>query len=494
MPWLTWSGPAARQWRAAFAAGLITLLPLLLAVDLYIDDLERAMDGNLNWVRVGRPATAVAPLYTLVSIALLSAVGVACARAHGIRSPFWSAVSSLPLIAQPYGLQAMSYGFDSLFMALALAAAVVAALLVNLSARWPMLLTAMALELVAFNLYQPAANGFLVMSGCLCVACLLGLLDRSRQVLSLPRRLIGSAAVYCGAFGTYRLLIALFAEHRLNSYASNSAEFKPIDASLPMALLRSAIEPLQQLVLDFGRWPVVFPLLLLVVSYGCLALQWRSLRRVLVAFAGLGAAMLVAPGGLLLLQESFVRHPRVLLYFGPLATSLILQLLALSELLKRPQWRLGALPFIWLLIVVSYAYGHAFQAQARFEQSRLSRIVGAVSVLQASHSDQRPRFLVVEGTMPRSPVLENTVRKFPLIDRLVPPLLDGNQTFSFSQLRLHGLILEKRRPGDLPAPLPSTCVPSAKAICTSEFRLQRIGDDTLVLQLIPELAFKRPAT
>ena len=316
MSWcdLVQESAVVRQWRAAFAAGLITLLPLLLAVDLYIDDLERAMDGNLNWVRVGRPladtlvewlnfgrpAMAVATLYTLVSIALLSAVGVACARAHGIRSPFWSAVSSLPLIAQPYGLQAMSYGFDSLFMALALAAAVVAALLVNLSARWPMLLTAMALELVAFNLYQPAANGFLVMSGCLCVASLLDLLDRSRPVLSLPRRLIGSAAVYCGAFGTYRLLIALFAENRLNTYALNSAEFKAIDASLPMAQMRSAMEPLQQLVWDFGRWPVEFPL---------------------------------------------------------------------------------------LLVVVSYAYGHAFEAQDRFEQSRLSRIVGAVSVLQAARPD-----------------------------------------------------------------------------------------------------------
>lgn len=396
-----------RQWRAAFAAGLITLLPLLLAVDLYIDDLERAMDGNLNWVRVGRSATAVAPLYTLVSIALLSAVGVACARAHGIRSPFWSAVSSLPLIAQPYGLQAMSYGFDSLFMALALAAAVVAALLVNLSARWPMLLTAMALELVAFNLYQPAANGFLVMSGCLCVASLLDLLDRSRPVLSLPRRLIGSAAVYCGAFGTYRLLIALFAEHRLNTYALNSAEFKAIDASLPMAQMRSAMEPLQQLVWDFGRWPVEFPL---------------------------------------------------------------------------------------LLVVVSYAYGHAFEAQARFEQSRLSRIVGAVSVLQAARPDQQPRYLVVQGTMPRSPVLENTVRKFPLIDRLVPPLLDGDQTFSFGQLRLHGLDLQRRKTKQFGEALPTTCAPSADAICTHEFSLQRVGDDTLVLQLATDAAQERSST
>ena len=501
--------PAAqRQWFAASAAGLITLLPVLLAVDLYIDDLERAMDGRLNWVRVGRPladtlvewlnfgrpATAVAPLYTLVSIALLSAVGVACARAYGIRSPFWTAVSSLPLMAQPYGLQVMSYGFDSLFMALALAASVMAALLVNLSRRWPMLLTALAMELVAFNLYPPAANGFLVMCCCLCVAAELDLLDRSLPALSLPRRLIGSAGIYCGAFGAYRLLIALLSEHKLNSYAQSSAELKAFDVSLPLALWRSAVEPLQQLLSDFGRWPVVLPLLLLLISYGCLARQWRSSRLVIVAFAGLGLALLLAPGGLLLLRESFIRHPRVLISFGPLGASLILQLTVLAERVKRPRWRFGALPFIWLMVVFSYAYGHAFAAQARFEQSRLSRIVGAVSVLQAAQPDQLPRYLVVEGTMPRSPVLENTVRKFPLIDRLVPPLLDGDQTFSFSQLRLHGLNLQRRKTKEFGKALPTTCSASAAAICTHEFSLQRVGDSTLVLQLAADPALERSST
>ena len=37
-----------RQWAAAFVAGLITLLPLILGVDLYVDDLERAMDRRLS--------------------------------------------------------------------------------------------------------------------------------------------------------------------------------------------------------------------------------------------------------------------------------------------------------------------------------------------------------------------------------------------------------------------------------------------------------------
>ncbi len=137
------------------------------------------------------------------------------------------------------------------------------------------------------------------------------------------------------------------------------------------------------------------------------------------------------------------------------------------------------------MVVFSYAYGHAFAAQASFEQERLSRIVAAASMLNVRGQQSQAEFLTVEGTMPRSPVLQNTVRKFPLIDRLIPPLLDGNQTFSFSQLRLHGLTLKKRRPEELNGDWPRLCQPSPDAICTSEFSLQRVGPDNLVLNLVP---------
>ena len=79
-----WSGlfrkpELRRQWSAAFLVGVLTLFPLMILVDLYIDEVERAMQGSLFWVRVGRPladvlveslnfgrpATAVAPLYSL---------------------------------------------------------------------------------------------------------------------------------------------------------------------------------------------------------------------------------------------------------------------------------------------------------------------------------------------------------------------------------------------------------------------------------------------
>ena len=497
-----------RQWQAAFIAGLITLFPLLLTIDLYIDDIGRAMDGNRGWVKVGRPladalvewlnfgrpATAVAPLHTIVAIALLSAVGVACARVYGIRSPFWTAIASLPLMAQPYALQAMSYGFDSLFMATALVSSVMAAILVHLRNSWRTVLVALLLQLVSFNLYQPAANGFLVMTGCLCVASALGLLDRHWQMLSQRWRLLTSVVIYAGGYGLYRLVFSLFYEHKLNGYAAGASRLKSLDGSLIFKVGVSAFEPFQFLVKDFSYLPVLIPFLLLFLSYTILVIQWRSLPVLLSAAAGILMVLLLAPGGMLLLNDSFARHPRVLIYFGPFLTSILLQLFALSAHLKRPAWRLGVLPLVWLMVVMSYAYGHAFAEQARFEQGRLSRIIGAASVLRANDSDQHLRYLMVKGTMPRSPLLQNTIRKFPLIDRLIPPLLEGDQNFSYQQLELHGLDMKKRNLDDMQNDLPTSCTPSVETICTSEFSLYKFSRDTLYLELAPDLALKRPST
>ena len=108
-----------RQWRAAFQAGVVVALPIILSVDRYIDDIDRSMNGRMNWDRAGRPladflfssanfghpAVAVSPLYTLVAVAVLALAAVVVSLCYGIRSPLWVAIGALPLLAQPYGLQ-----------------------------------------------------------------------------------------------------------------------------------------------------------------------------------------------------------------------------------------------------------------------------------------------------------------------------------------------------------------------------------------------------
>ena len=71
----------------------------------------------------------------------------------------------------------------------------------------------------------------------------------------------------------------------------------------------------------------------------------------------------------------------------------------------------------------------------------LLSVTGVASLIQARGAMSPAQFLLVEGTMPRSPVLQNTVCKFPLIDRLIPPLLDGGQSFSLQRLDADTLFL-----------------------------------------------------
>ena len=169
-------------------------------------------------------------------------------------------------MAHPYTLQAVSYGFDSLFMDVILTYTISAALLVNQGRGWRLVGADFLLQLLLLNLYQPGANGFLVMTGCFSVASALGLLESCRPVFPLRLHLLISAVIYAGGYGIHRLLIALFFEHRLNGYALNSANLTPFDSASLLTVIGFAFETFEQLVEDFGQWPVVLPFLVLAFS------------------------------------------------------------------------------------------------------------------------------------------------------------------------------------------------------------------------------------
>ena len=155
------------QFLSIVTAGLIALLPVILFVHRYIDDYRRSFRGQLGWgnvgrpladlvfflINFGRPGIAVAPLYILLSIFLYACVGVLIVKAFGLRSSLWSALAVLPLFAQPYGLENLSYGFDSFLMSLSVLLAIVAAILLQASLCGWTLFGACLLLLFAFCLY-----------------------------------------------------------------------------------------------------------------------------------------------------------------------------------------------------------------------------------------------------------------------------------------------------------------------------------------------------
>lgn len=516
-PFALSGGGAVRQCYACLAAGLLLVLPIILFVHRYIDDYGRSMDGEFRWTQVGRPladglvalvnlgapAVAVAPLHQLLAVAVGALAAVIAARAYGLRSPLWTALATLPLLGQPYGLENLSYGFDSFGMALALALAVAAAVLLHRVLTRRGLLAAASLLLASLCLYQPGSSGFLPFALMLVVGEALGLAAPVPDRPSVLARAARVLAAYGLSLAGYMVLMRLVLQER-TSYAAEQGQALPLDGALPAQLLNHALEFWAVILEDWNRWPLAAPWLGLVLAYA--AVVWMTCERRSVTAATLPARLgtcalvlgfvaliaLAAPGALLGLEDPLARVPRLLLFLGPFLSAMALQIVAgtaqaglVGFHAGRPPWPVTAIPlaavaaFAWLLVVVSYAYGHAYAAQSIYEQGRISRLIGGISRLQVRLPGRTLTAIRFEGGMPQSPVLHNTQNKFPLLDRLVPRLINDDWSWGRKQLQFHGLALERSRlePGVFSE---GPCVVSATTDCTAEYSLQVQGDNLLV--------------
>ncbi len=502
-----------QQFLACLAAGLLIILPILLFVHRYIDDYGRSMDGDFRWTAVGRPLAdllfflvnigspgiAVAPLHQLLSVGLVAVVGVIAARAHGIRSPLWTAIGTLPLIGQPYGLENLSYGFDSFGMAMAMSLAVIAAVLINLVRSWQGLIVSSLLVIASLCLYQPGASSFLSFGLMLVVGQRLGLVDDSMAAQPGIVKIGRVLASYVLALAGYAVVL-LVVFRTPTSYAAEQSQLLPFDSELPAMLLRNALSFWQVFYADWNGWPAAGLCLALGLAYvavvwGSLAHSavggprlWKRIRACGLALAVVLLIALVSPGALLMLQDPLARVPRLPLFLGPLLAAIQLQIVAGVSVVPGRSgsgWALTILPraavvcFAWLLMVVSYAYGHAFAAQADFEQGRISRLIAGISLFQTRLPETTITSISFVGEMPKSPVLANTQRKFPLLDRLVPRLINGGWSWGQKQLQFYGLALDR---GRLPPEefVDGPCVASTTSMCTAEYSLQARGETLLV--------------
>jgi hypothetical protein len=507
-------GGFAAQLYACMTAGVLTLLPILLFVHRYIDDVGRSMEGYTGWlgaarplaeglfvlVNLGTPAVAVAPLYQLLSIALLSIVCVITARVYGIRAPFWTAVGTLPLLAQPYLLENLSYGFDCLGMAMSMSLAVLAAVVLAIVPGRSGLIGTSILLTASLCLYQPGSSAFLPFALMLLIGRKLGQVNGAMSERPIVGTFLRILTSYVVALGLYRLILLVMFRSPVG-YAANQGQLLAFDVHLPAALLQNAGSFWRAIYDDWNGWPLAGLVLALGLAYALMVWQslpttsgsgsrpWLRLRRLLAVLAAVVVISLVSPGALLAMKDPLVRLPRMLLFVGPFLAALNLQILAgvgrlpqchggFSSLIRSAQLA-AVIAFAWLLVVFAYAYGHAFAAQAEFEAGRISRLVEGVDRLQQRQGGAGANEMSFVGVMPQSPVLRNTQKKFPLVNRLVPRLIADDWWWGWKQLQLHGVNLgqSRQQQGDL---TDAYCRDPATAECTAEFSLQVQGKALLV--------------
>ncbi len=149
------------------------LLPILLADRHTNDDLLRALSGNYGWTENGRHLTNalmrvlqfgasrvidLAPLPQLLAVLALAWTGMLVARRFAVTPAWLGVLVALPLGAQPFFLENLAFRFDSPFMALAIALALLPVVLPEHLRSWRSALVLLA----SLALYQPAITAFVI--------------------------------------------------------------------------------------------------------------------------------------------------------------------------------------------------------------------------------------------------------------------------------------------------------------------------------------------
>lgn len=481
--------------------GLIGIIPIILFIPRYIDDYGRGIDGYFNWTKagfrpladavyyilnLGSPAIAIAPLGQILCVFVAAAASLFLARRFGIKRDWLAVLATLPILVNPYFTENLSYGFDCLSMTLALALAVIAASISSSELSTKRLAIVVGILLSSLLLYQPSFGAYLPLAITLFIWN-----DLSKPPSSSKLRTLGGIiAAPAISLGIYKAAYSLLWQQRA-AYSNDLSE--PVSLlDTPKAIAAGIATYLANLK-ETWMHTVHFPLFIAIAG----GFIWMTARKMLqttkpsIAWTGAIAICLllivIAPGPLYLLPADFSAIPRMNAYISGLICSLTIPIahsMGIRETKK--YWRATAtcllVTLTWANLVFMYAYGHAMQAQREFEQGVVSRLIHDIRRIDQTGD---ARFIQVTGAVNRSPVVTNSAQKFPLIDRLVPRMINGPWIWGAKQLKWYGLNLKPvkgRKAREVGARDIYECQNNKISKCTSEYSVTLTGD-TLRVQL-----------
>jgi hypothetical protein len=417
---------------------LLILLPILLADRYCNDDLIRSLSGNYGWNNNGRHlanllmrilqfgasrAIDISPFPQLLAIALLAVVSVLIRIRFSIQSPLLAALCAMPLGAQPFFLENLSYKFDAPLMAAAVLFSLVPFFIEK---RGPAYAGLGALSLLAaLNFYQPAINVFLVLVF-FEVAIFLRSNVQSRPVLTLTgtrfAQALAALVVYKVVFeGTLKDWIR---EH--GSIAPSSSILGSIvkNASDFWTFLTAGFSPRTQLLFciisAMTLGPVILSALFTRTKTSEKSERWIAYACLLVALLASAIGFI---GGPMLLLEHPIFMPRVMIGVGAaIAGGLIAAHSLWLDRWPTRKWVGVVLPCIWAVCfsLLACAYGRASVAQKNFEERVAAQISEDLHATQLSSGAQT---FYVSGSAGYSPLTRRAIEQFPLLSTLILPYL-----------------------------------------------------------------------
>lgn len=485
-------------------SALLACLPIILFIPRYIDDYGRGIKGYFGWtesgfrpladwlyyaLNLGNPATALAPLGLILCIPIAALGALAISRAFQVKSPTIAALATLPILINPYFLENLSYGFDSLSMTAALTLAVLAASRIRPILSWRDRAITTALLLVSLLLYQPAFGAYLPL------ALTAWLWQKPNRKKSPAKRYSEAVSLFSLALcpllslTIYSIFVKLFWINR-NQYGAGSSILR--SSSEMLNGFQETLVVYLQSLWQYWHGNAFATLFLLLIACSSAAMAARLYQDLTMAQSLVIAALLpatlicLAPGPMYILSSvNFSNVPRMNAYLGGLIGGFTLPLASYASALpRRSILKISSIAILsgwaYCQLVFSYAYGHAMQAQREYEQGKLTRMIYDISHLDA---DRQAKFIQFEGAMPVSPVLANTLRKFPFMDILVPRMINGAWSWGAKQLGWHGFKFKPsyKKPANPEDVLKTQLCENSKAsLCSSEYNIVLRGEHLIV--------------
>ncbi|HHT3208480.1 TPA: glucosyltransferase domain-containing protein, partial [Enterobacter hormaechei] len=122
------------RYKIAYIAGLVYILPIIIAGRMFNDDIGRATEGYTKWGVNGRPLSDwimeglsfgfpisnLSPFTIIIALLITVLCGALLAEHFGVEDKAKRNILALSFIISPFYLENLSYQFDSLPMALSL--------------------------------------------------------------------------------------------------------------------------------------------------------------------------------------------------------------------------------------------------------------------------------------------------------------------------------------------------------------------------------------
>lgn len=402
----------------------LAIFPIIRANFNYIDDLGRVANGAAGWgsvygrylsdflasfVHAGRYLTDISPLPQMIAVICLSLAStiIVYIFSSSKKISIFSMLAVIPLGLSPYFLECLSYKYDAPYMALSVLVSIVPILFI-FKKKILLFITTILCTIIMCTTYQASSGIFPL----LVLFYLFYQWNTSKELST--KKIINSGVVAAIGYLTGLLLFKIFCVKEVVGRVST--KIIPLNHFIS-GFFKNLSQYYHYVLTDFREiWLLLIALLL--ISFVILAIYNSKRNKMLSSIVTI----------LLLVISSLIMFgvypaltiplydPRAMYGLG-ICLALLAIIVVKSD--KIYIFTLIAIALSWSFFTFAFTYGNALAEQKRYTDFRIQLVINDLNDLEIMNKDNIKK-LKIDGSINKSPIIENMLPHYSILNRLVP--------------------------------------------------------------------------